>query len=453
MKQLFIFIFVNSFFNFCLATPSYFPKKFFVKVRDHHLLPSSNLIQKTKHLFLNYYLIETNYGDQLINEFRSHPAIQSITKNQYHTQGRTLISAPLRNKRYFKYQSDFELAFNDKLYSEQWHFLNARYNGVSANEVYLSPLLRKESPTVVAVLDSGVDIDHTDLQGNIWTNLKEIADNGIDDDDNGHIDDVHGINTFIRDSDNRPTTNIQDLNQHGTIVAGIIGAVQNNFTGIAGLSSRVQIMPMVIFDEEDESDADVIEALLYAAKQGAKIINCSFVRFTTNQGDMINETINYIGREFGVLVIAASGNRLPGEPSRDIDLNPVYPASFDSDFLLTVAATDGSGDLANFSYYGKEAVDIAAPGTFILSTIPQHQYKTHHGTSLAAPIVSAIAAELNSRFPEFSPLDIKRIILDSATQSSSLANHIKSGGAVNLKAALDLALSLATKKNLMANNF
>src|SRR5690606_16546063 len=130
----------------------------------------------------------------------------------------------------------------------------------------------------------------------------------------------------------------------------------------------------------DETDIDVAESFLYAAKHGAKVINCSFGKANNEGGDLVKDTINHIGQEYGVLVVAAAGNS-----SQDIDRRLTYPASFDSETLMVVAATTSSGGMAYFSNYGRVNVDLAAPGSGIYSTTPGNRYGNMSGTSMASP--------------------------------------------------------------------
>ena len=204
---------------------------------------------------------------------------------------------------------------------------------------------RRSSPKqeiIVAVVDTGVDYNHEDLP--MWINEGEIAGNGIDDDNNGYIDDIYGINTLVRDADGNATMNIMDTHNHGTHVSGSIAAIQNNNTRLLGLHQmQKKIMALrTVPNRSDETDVDVTEAFIYAAKNGAKIINCSFGKSHNERGMMVRDAINHIGEEYGALVVAAAGNSM-----RNIDMYPAYPASFDSENLLVVASTSSSG---NFSY-------------------------------------------------------------------------------------------------------
>ena len=207
---------------------------------------------------------------------------------------------------------------------------------------------------VVAVIDTGVDYTHPDLEGNIWLNSFEIAGNGLDDDGNGKIDDLHGWD-FVFD-DNDP----MDAYGHGTHVAGTIGAAGDNGRGVAGVCWKAQIMILRAFDASGSATvADTIEAMDYARRMGAKIINASYSssQFSRAEKDAIEEL-----NSAGILLIAAAGNE-----GLDADLLPSYPACHDLPNVIAVAASDADDRLASFSNYGAHRVHVAAPGLSVVS--------------------------------------------------------------------------------------
>ena len=212
---------------------------------------------------------------------------------------------------------------------------------------------------VIAVIDSGVAMDHPDLAANIWTNPFEIPGNLEDDDANGYVDDLHGWD-FVND-DNNPSDYSRDLygDGHGTHVAAIIAAVGNNAVGITGIMWEARIMPLQIFDLYEDSSfnatsGNIIRAVEYAVDNGARIINCSFggPAFSRSQYDAFS-----YADEKGVLVIAAAGN-----DRTDNDIHPIYPAGYDLANIISVAATDETDALARYSSYGSTSVHVAAPG-------------------------------------------------------------------------------------------
>jgi subtilisin family serine protease len=210
---------------------------------------------------------------------------------------------------------------------------------------------------VVGVIDTGVDYNHSDLDSNIWANPSESGSkcfDGVDDDMNGKVDDCRGWD-FV-DNDNNP----MDFNSHGTHIAGIIGAVGNNANGIAGVNWSVSIMPLRALDASGSGDvSDIVSAINYANEKRADIINLSL------GGPYYSITLESAVNGFDGLVIAAAGNE-----SSNNDMVPQYPASFESDNMIAVAVSDQDDNLATFSNFGAESVDVSAPGVNIYSTVP-----------------------------------------------------------------------------------
>ena len=503
----------------------------------------------------------------------------------------------------------------------QWHLGDKTDStaGISVERTYRELLKdRKPTPVVVAVIDGGIDVNHEDLRRVLWTNPKEIAGNGKDDDKNGYVDDIHGWN-YIGGKDGRNVTNEtaevtriyaqlkpkydgkdrktlkpdqqkeydlyqktkaeveksqaqykaqyqgisqfytqyssavdnlkkalnltkldtttlqkaadtlkdanlkrpvlgilrllrqqgaadtdvvmselekaneqlksraefsynpdfdsrtivgdnpNDLNQrdygnadisgprpdHGTHVAGIIGADRTNSLGVMGISDAVQIMGVRAVPDGDERDKDVANAIRYAVDNGAQIINMSFGKGYSPQRKAVDEAERYALAK-GVLLVQAAGN-----DGSDIDTAANYPSPRFMDGttipnVITVGASGrtNNGDLvASFSNYGKNTVDVFAPGKDIYSTVPGSKYENNSGTSMASPVVTGVAAVLKSYFPKLTYADIKRIITQSVTPYStkvkrpesevtvSLADLSKTGGVVNLYEAVKLALA------------
>ena len=276
----------------------------------------------------------------------------------------------------------------------------------------------------VAVVDSGVDYLHEDLAANIWTNRGEIPGNGIDDDGNGFVDDVRGWDFFADDNDPR------DEYSHGTHCAGIIGAVGNNGVGVAGVNWRVKIIPVRFMGPDGSGTvANAVRAMDYATAMGAKAISCSWG--TTSYSRALEEAVEGADAA-GVIVVAAAGNF-----ASDNDLTPVYPASYSCGNVISVAASDRSGGLAYFSCWGANAVDIAAPGDAILSTVPGSGYTCMSGTSMAAAYVSGAAMLAWAHRPAWSHDEVISAILDGATPCPSLAGRVASSGRLNLLRMLD----------------
>ena len=283
----------------------------------------------------------------------------------------------------------------------------------------------------VAVVDTGIDNAHLDIANNMWTNTKEIANNGIDDDNNGYIDDIWGWD-FVN-SDNSPV----DDNGHGTHVAGTIAATGNNGIGIVGVAPGAKVMAVKGCDKKGNGNSVILSnAIVYAAENGADIINCSFggLGYSQTLEDAVNKAIN-----LGAVVVVAAGNK-------NDDVSKYSPASIKG--AITVAATDISDKKADFSNWGS-GIDVAAPGVDILSlgakaiTAPvgkvSNEYTVASGTSMAAPHVSGIAALILSNQRELSNDQIYIALRDSADDIISSGFDNYSGyGRVNAGRALQI---------------
>ena len=244
-----------------------------------------------------------------------------------------------------------------------------------------------EKDIIVALIDSSVDIYHEDLSANIWTNSGEIPDDGIDNDQNGYIDDINGWN-FITNN-NEINANVDEFS-HGTHCAGIISALHNGIgtMGIAG-SAPVKLMALPAVEKGDDSEEieNVISAIHYAEKMGAKIcsLSCSFDEYSSELETAMSES--------EMLFVVSAGNFQSGFiGGLDLEKYPRYPACFVSENIITVSNLTHEGKLAPSSNYGANTVDIAAPGELIYSTLPGNNYGFQSGTSMAVPIVSAVLA-------------------------------------------------------------
>lgn len=252
---------------------------------------------------------------------------------------------------------------------------------------------------LVAVIDSGVDINHPDLDDNIWVNPAEVCGNGVDDDANGFIDDCHGWN-FVDDN-----ADVTDVTGHGTHVAGIIAAEANNLIGIAGVAPAATLMPIKI-GGETPSLSRAMSAIDYAVANGARIINASWISEDPAAEGYLAPHLD-AAREAGVLVVAGAGNQ-----GLNIDESPVWPAASTHPNVLTVAASDAQDQPAVFSNFGPGAVDVFAPGDRIISTLPGGSYGVYSGTSMAGPQVAGAAALLWSATPESTYAEVKGALMD-----------------------------------------
>jgi thermitase len=409
---------------------NYLTNKLMVKVKPGMKISKNGLITSSRNLFGNVYVVETKSLYQLEDTLKNDSAVEYFERS-FVAPKRKLADkgvVPAINK------SLENMSFNDPMASRVWSFNDASMNGVSVLKAYENATTHAKETVIVAVVDTGVDYNHEDLKDVMWINEKEVADNGIDDDNNGYIDDIHGINTLSRDSNGKPSGEIMDEHSHGTHVSGTIAAKQNNNKGIAGIASNVKIMGIrTVPNDGDETDVDVVESYIYAAKNGARLINCSFGKQVNEGGKIVQEAIDYVGKEYDVLVVAAAGNE-----SSNNDVNPKWPASYPNENLLVIAATTSAGGLAYFSNYGLKSVDVAAPGNNILSSVPGNKYASYSGTSMATPTTVGVLAEILSHYPELTALELKAHIMNTVTKVTGFTNKMISGGRIDLDRALNV---------------
>jgi subtilisin family serine protease len=328
-------------------------------------------------------------------------------------------------------QPDYEVSINltpsDPFFSSEWGLHNTGQSGGVADADIDAPeawdISTGSGSVIVAVIDTGIDYNHPDLAGNIWTNTDEIAGNNADDDGNGFIDDVHGFN-FVAN-----TGNALDDNSHGTHVAGTIGAVGNNGIGIAGVAFDVQLMAVKFLNSSGSgSTSNAIKALNYAVAQGAKISNNSWGGGGFNSA--LSSAISS-ARAAGHIFVAAAGNS-----GTDNDAAPFYPASYAQDNVVAVAATSRTDALASFSNYGDLSVDLAAPGVSIYSTLPGGGYGYKSGTSMATPHVTGALAMVWDVHPDWTYSQVIDQVLGRVDLLPSLSGNVASGGRLNLANAL-----------------
>jgi len=289
---------------------------------------------------------------------------------------------------------------------------------------------------VVAVIDTGVDINHPELKDSIWVNEGEIPGDGIDNDNNGYIDDINGWNFY--DNDNvlchyaeDGTSDPDNDDDHGTHVAGIIAAKRDNKIGIAGVASNinVKIMPIKIHggSNGDGSISDAVEAIKYACMMGADICNLSW-------GTKIdNEELYEVMKESDMLFVSAAGN-----DGINVNSSPMYPACYQLPNNISVTAIDPDGYISG--NYGS-MIDIGAPGTHILSTIVGDGYKSYSGSSMAAPMVSSIAAMIYAAQYRAYPSDVKEIILQTLKYNENLENYCYYSGIPDAEAIVNAILN------------
>lgn len=331
------------------------------------------------------------------------------------------------------YLNEFSRLSNDPQLSQQWHYDNQGQTGGTVDADIDLPeawdSFTGSATTVIAVLDSGIDYNHPDLRPNLWTNPGEIPGDGIDNDGNGYIDDIFGIDTADNDSDNF------DTNGHGTHVAGTTGAVGNNGTGVSGVNWNSKILAVKVgLDSGGIPNSAVIEALDYIAMMktqfGVNIVvsNNSYGGGPPSQAvqDAIQASV-----DAGIPFVAAAGNS-----GTDNDANGDFPSGYDIDGIISVAATDHNDQLAGFSQFGLTSVDLAAPGVDILSTTVGGGYGLNSGTSMASPHVAGVVALLAGAAPEASVADLKSAILLGADPLSNLDGTTVTGARLNAAKSL-----------------
>jgi subtilisin family serine protease len=274
----------------------------------------------------------------------------------------------------------------------------------------------------VAVLDSGLDLSNPDLAGSVWTNPGEVAGNGLDDDGNGFVDDVHGADTVGWDGD--PSDGLG----HGTAVASVIAARGDNGFGLSGMAWNARLIPVkVVHDDGWATTATMIAGLRYALDEGARIVNVSLNGSAPSQA--LDEAIQQ-AQARGVLVVTSAGN-----DGRNRDRVPSYPASERSASVITVASSDRAGALAPGSAFGRGSVDIAAPGDEVLTSDLGGRFTRRSGTSFAAAYVTGAAALLAAAHPDASVTRLRAALIASSRRGGRVDAQV-AGGELDAAAAL-----------------
>ena len=351
----------------------------------------------------------------------------------------------------FVSNSVFALFTDDPYLNKQWYL-------DSANVYDAWDLSSGSSDIIVAVIDSGVDINHPDLKDNIWTNPKYTE-------KDEYPNDIHGWNFIDDNNDVVPKIDISCLAEkkcsleginHGTVIAGVIAAVANNKEGIAGIAYKTKIMPLKVLGSNGGGNVDdVVRAINYAVNNGASVINMSFVGDTNSA--ILKKTIQDAVNS-GVVFVVASGNNIE-KGGVDLDETPMYPVCSDEnsdDFVIGVSAIDKDDNRASFANYGAKCVDVSAPGIGIYSTTvykPQHSSFNNYyngywsGTSVATPIVSATAAIIKSINKNFTPKQIKDIIVNTGTELKDKTL----GKKINVYEAVKSAIAKSKEKDRYFN--
>jgi len=334
-------------------------------------------------------------------------------------------------------QEDYELDVfdypSDPKFSDQWYLHNEEQeiegsigiNCIDINAINAWKKTKGSKDVVVGVIDTGVDIYHEDLKNNIYINSREIPNNGIDDDLNNYIDDYQGWD-FANDDNTVFDSSIYD--KHGTHVTGIIAATENE-VGICGTAPNIRVLPVKFINGSSGYTSDLIKAIEYCKDMNVDIVNCSWGCLEDNYA--LKEAME----ESGLTFICAAGNN--GLNTSD---TKIYPACFELPNIISVAATDNKGNLANFSNYGDD-IDLAAPGARILSTLPNNSYGFLSGSSMSAPLVTAALSLLKSYDNNISQSDMINRIKNCVNHTDNLSGMVASGGSLNVDAVINNTVS------------
>ncbi len=371
-------------------------------------------------------------GGNVRHRYRAIPAI-AVEINENAIQG--IRKNP--NVRYI--EPDYEVHIletpNDPMFNELWGLHNTGQTGGTPDADIDAPeawgIETGNENVVIAVIDTGVDYNHSDLANNMWVNGFEISNNGLDDDGNGFVDDVYGWDFCNGDKDP------MDDHSHGTHCSGTIAAVGNNTKGVVGVNWNASIMALKFLDASGYgSTSDAVAAADYAIMMKLEhyvpVIALSNSWGGGGYSQAMADVIDAADTA-GILFVAAAGN-----DGANNDSIPHYPSSYELPNVIAVAATDHNDALAWFSCYGPESVDLAAPGVSILSTVPGNGYSSFNGTSMATPHVSGVVGLLNASLPEITHLEIKQRILNSVDPKPGLTGMMVTGGRLNAYSALTI---------------
>ncbi|MBC97166.1 MAG: subtilase [Halobacteriovoraceae bacterium] len=313
---------------------------------------------------------------------------------------------------------------NDAKYSDQWGLKNTGRNsggwfsrgkeGEDVNAEKAWGITKGDRALKIAVIDTGVDYTHQDLKANMWTNeLEANGIEGVDDDGNGYIDDIHGYDFANDDGDP------QDGHGHGTHCAGNIGA-KHDRSGVRGVMDNVQMVGIKFLTDSGSGDTqDAIESIEYAIAVGVDLMSNSWGGGGFSQA--LKDAIQ-AANDAGIVFVAAAGNS-----RRDNDTTDSYPANYEIENVISVGAMDGSGKRSSFSNYGAEKVHVFAPGSNIMSTVPGNRYQKMSGTSMATPLASGVIGLLMAENPNLTPMEIRDRVEATAVRNGLVDQYTRSG--------------------------
>ncbi len=385
-----------------------------------------NKFKKIKVGGSHYYKIRTHstVKSSLVKKLTNHPMVQTVYPS-YLAQ----LPKTKRSKRLTLNQVS-QVDMFDKLWGLD-NGSNTHINAIKAWDIF-----EPSQKALVAVVDTGVDYNHADLKDQAWKNERELNGKpGVDDDGNGFVDDIYGYNF------NSNSANPIDDDGHGTHCAGTIGASHDSL-GVSGVARNLEIMAVKVLGADGTGAwVDVAAGITYAVDNGAQVINLSL---GGRKKDLaVEEAIQHAYKK-GVIVVVAAGNE-----GANFDIGQIsYPAGLIELGVISVAAHDITGNLANFSNFGKKNVHVSAPGVGILSTAPGNKYQQLSGTSMAAPHVTGIVAEIISNNPNIvasnssaktlkvSPKLVRELLIKTSRKSSNLSNAVISSGMVDMAEAI-----------------
>jgi Subtilase family len=358
------------------------------------------------------------YLQSKVNRVRHFKSMQDLELHQFFTadEAKRALALYQKNAQVIYAEQDYRVKIadtpNDEHFPLQWGLHNMGLaNGVNDTDINAPEawnLISNNYNAVIAIIDTGVDYSHPDLIKNLWVNPNEIAGNQIDDDENGYIDDIYGVNMIDG------TGNPSDENNHGTHVAGIIAATKNNRIGISGVTQDTKIISCKFLDSFGSGNiSDAIACLDYIANLKTNVIATNNSWGGNDRSKALYESIASHLKK-GILFITAAGNN-----NADNDQKEFYPSNYLLPNVISVAAIDQNGYLANFSNYGRYKVHVAAPGVNILSTIVQ-SYDEMDGTSMATPFVTGLVGLIKSSDPHANWSQIKNRIISSGKSLKNL---------------------------------
>jgi len=394
-----------------------FATDFIIKVKTGEKPNTKSNLIKLNTSFGDFYKISSNQKSAIKN-LKNDPAVLYVEPN--YTYKISPIEVPQKS--------------TEPSFSKQWGLLNTGTNsggffssgiaGRDINAINAWKITTGSDAVKIAVIDTGVDYTHTDLQNNMWVNeAEQNGKPGVDDDQNGYVDDIHGYDFANKDGD--PI----DDHGHGTHCAGVIGASHNGI-GVAGVMNNVKIVALKFLTGTGSGTTeDAILAIDYAIKAGVNVMSNSW-----GGGDESKALKDAImaANEAGIFFVAAAGNE-----SNNNDTTASFPANYKIDNVISVGSMDGRGKKSSFSNHGANSVHVFAPGSNIYSTFKGNTYKSLSGTSMACPFVSGILGLLKSNEAYLSILEGKERLIKNSVPSNDLQSSVAKGWVDAFKALND----------------